>query len=46
MLDLGSEVFGTAIFVFFILVATETNYMAGEYFRYFLIAVMLLVARM
>lgn len=27
--DLGSEVFGTAIFVFFILMATETNYMAG-----------------
>jgi hypothetical protein len=39
------EVFGAFFFVLFWLVITETNYMAGEYFRYMLLSIMLLAAR-
>jgi glycerol uptake facilitator-like aquaporin len=45
-IDTASEAFGTFVFVFFVLLTTETNYMAGEYFRYMLIAIMLLAGRM
>jgi hypothetical protein len=44
-LDCAGEAFGSFMFVFFLLVITETNYMAGEYFRYLLMAIMLLAGR-
>lgn len=34
------------MFMVFVLVIIETNYMAGEYFRYLLMAIMLLNGRM
>lgn len=43
--DFLGEFFGTFFFVMFWLVITETNYMAGEYFRYMLLSIMLLAAR-
>lgn len=42
VLDTIGEAFGTFVFVFFICIITETNYMAGEYFRYLLMSLMLL----
>jgi hypothetical protein len=44
-LDTLSEAFGTFLFVFFFLVIAETNYMAGEYFRYLLLCIMLLAGK-
>ena len=45
MLDATSEAFGTFVFVFFILVTVETNYMSGEYHKYLLLAIYLLAGR-
>jgi hypothetical protein len=41
-LDALGEAFGSFFFILFWLVITETNYMAGEYFRYMLLSIMLL----
>lgn len=43
--DFAGEIFGAFFFMFFFLIVTETNYMAGEYFRYMLISVMYLAGR-
>lgn len=43
--DTLGEAFGTFFFILFWLIITETNYMAGEYFRYMLLSIMLLAGR-
>ena len=45
VLDCLGECFGTFVFVFFILLIVETNYMSGEYFKYLIMAIMLLAGR-
>ena len=45
VLDCLGECFGTFMFVFFILLIVETNYMSGEYFKYLIMAIMLLAGR-
>jgi glycerol uptake facilitator-like aquaporin len=44
--DFFGEIFGTFIFIFFILYVNQTNYMTGEYFKYFILSVMLYAGRM
>ena len=44
-LDVLGEACGMFFFMLFWLVITETNYMAGEYFRYMLLSIMLLAGR-
>lgn len=45
VLDCLGEMFGTFVFVFFIMLIVETNYMSGEYFKYLIMSIMLLAGR-